>query len=73
MSTEMKPPVVRRYSILVVLGVACIVGYGVRQGWFGLGSREVESEGASADISQPHDQIDVPPLVTAQDATSKSQ
>jgi hypothetical protein len=52
----------RRYVTLAILGVACIVGYGISKGWFGSGSREVESEGAATGVSESTDQIDVPPL-----------
>ena len=70
MSTNIQPFKSRRYVAIFILAVACIVGIGLSKGWFGLGDREVETDGASTDISQSSDHIDVPPLVTAQDAAA---
>jgi hypothetical protein len=63
----------RRYVTLAILGVACIVGYGISKGWFGSGNQEVESEGAATGVSESSDQTNVPPLVTAQDAASQNE
>ena len=55
MSMDMHPPLSRRYTVLVFLAIVCVVGYGISQGWFGSGSREVEVEGTKTSVSQPTD------------------
>ena len=56
MSMSTQPSMSKRYSVLVILAIVCVAGYGISQGWFGSGSREVEVEGTKTSVSQPSDQ-----------------
>jgi hypothetical protein len=53
---DMQPSKSKRYSVLVILAIVCVAGYGISRGWFSSGSREVEVEGTKTSVSQPTDQ-----------------
>jgi hypothetical protein len=56
MSMSTQPSKSRRYFVLAILAIVCVAGYGLSEGWFGSGSREVEVEGTKTSVSQPTDQ-----------------